>query len=203
MILIDAKKKLTYQSIVDFKADQSDDTAVDVVSEMSDVAFSTTLGSLQDFFKRDDVAETFVNDKDVISFLTEQTALQILGVDFKWYITPVRGIRYKRLDKLFNICDTNDEGMNKPSNTSTKKPREKTAKPTIKVECARIDKDNNIVEESTTFVGTKSEVVSFINMYYAKAMIRSRFADDAKFKVENDETWKSFDELVNEGVFLV
>ena len=200
MKVIDAKKKLTALSIKEFKANQSDDTFVVVFSERTNAEFSTTLGQLEDFFKREDVEQVFVENDDVIFFSTEETTLEILGVDYKYFIAPVRNVKYKRLDKLFHSIDDLDlkiEETKIDKHTKTTK----TSK-SLSVICQSIDKDNNIVD-SCEIEDSKSKIIESINNYYRIQLLRSRFENTIRFSFDNGQTFKTFDELVNEGVFIV
>lgn len=204
MKVIDAKKKLTALSIKEFKANQSDDTFVAVFSEKTNAEFSTTLGQLEDFFKREDVEQAFVDNDDVIFFSTEETTLEILGVDYKYFIATVRGIKYRRLDKLFHSIDDLDLNINTEIDKIEKQPTQKTQKSTktIKIICQTIDKNNNIVD-SKVIEDTKSRVVDEVNKYHKLALLRSKFENIVKFSLDDGQTFKTFDELVSEGVFEI
>lgn len=192
MEMINAIRNLKAYHIAQFKANQSDDVEVNIVSDKTDCLFTCKMGELEDFFKRNDVEEVFTDENDIISFMSPETTLQIAGVDYLWYIAPVRNTKYKRLEKLFHS-----------ENIEIPKEKPKTQRQSYSIQIAEFDKDNNIVGEPYIITGTKSEFISGINQAYSMTLLKSQFEHQAKFRFTDDEPWLTFDEMKEKGVFIV
>lgn len=205
MKIIDARKKLTAQSIADFKDGQDNATIVDIVSDKTESLFTCTLDELENFFKRNDVEEAFTEDDDIIYFMSQETTLQILGLDFKYFIAPVRGVKYKRLEKLFGPSDMASDSMRNISSKKSAVTADKSAKPQkthFSIQCATFDKDDNIVDIQV-IEGVKNDFIRDLNQHYSMTILRSHFENTVKFRFNDDEDWQTFDELKDKGVFLV
>ena len=132
---------------------------------------------------------------NVISFITDTRLLEIAADDFLWWTAIVRGVKYKRLDKLFNDTE--------------KKDVIESVKPEIyKVACG-IKKDS-VVTNIEKFEGCKKDTIAFVNKIFAKMQIKSMFKANIVFCVNykydddlNDaNNWLTMYELCDKGVFV-
>lgn len=76
------------------------------------------------------------------------------------------------------------------------------AKQNFVVKIGRKGKVEDKLKETVMYIGDKTKAVDFINEYYAKMYIRYKDEQEVWVKLNEDE-WKSFDELVKKGRFIL
>ena len=192
--VIDAKHKLSYKFIQQFMAGQDPNTTVTMYIDSSEKIFERPIRNMRLFFEDQKAEEQITSECCVISFITDTRVLEIAADDFFWWTAIVRGVKYKRLDKLFNNVE--------------KKDVIESVKPEIyKVACG-IKKDS-VVTEIEKFEGNKKDTTAFVNKIFAKMQIKSMFKANVVFCVNykydddlNDaNNWLTMYELCDKGVF--
>lgn len=209
-ILIDAKKALKPWHIQQFKENQADDVNVVMYIEHTQAIFERPLKDMRKFFEDEEVEKNVSDDNCVISFMTDAKVLQILGIDYNWWIAVIRGKKYRRLEKLFpDACS--EEPIKNQSENLIKPPQErKTSKKrndsqTI-FKCACGIKNGEQIEDIETFEGTYKETIAFINRQNQIRQIRSFFKAEIVFCVNCDaseKNWFTVNELIEKGVFVI
>lgn len=200
--LIDGKKKLKPTHIDEFKQGLNDDTVITMYIDQLDVFFQKKLKDMQDFFKDESIEANVQSDECVITFLGESNALEILGIDYKWWIAPVRGKKYARLNKLFNLEQDFSQKVDKAD-----KPAKQS---NIIYKCACGIKKDNVVTDIEKFEGTQKEMTAFVNKLFARNQVRTFFRGVIVFcvnyKYESDlddiNNWFTLSELSDKGVFV-
>lgn len=193
-IIIDAKHKLGYKAMSEFMSGQDPNTTVTMYIDSSEKIFERPIRNMRLFFEDQKVEEQVTSDDCVISFITDTRVLEIIGLDFTWWIAMVRGKKYRRLDKLFNAPE--------------KKEKVESAGQEI-YKCACGIKRNSVVTDIEKFEGTQKDMVAFVNKIFAKIQIKSMFKANVVFCVNykydddlNDaNNWFTMHELCNKGVF--
>ena len=190
MILIDAKMKLNASSIQQLKDIEQNDTLLSIFGDNHDtILFEYKISELEQFFRDEAAEELFTDDNEVIHFVGEKAILDILGIDFKWHIATVRNTKYKSLEKLFN---------KKIEKAETKKLIN-----LVHIDCITYsDTTYTTIVDSQSFDGNVKDAITFVNKLYNMHLLKNRFEDTMKFSINNKEA-KTFNELVNEGVFIV
>lgn len=192
--IIDAKRKLSYKFIQKFMTGQDPNTTVTMYIDSSEKIFERPLKNMRLFFEDQKAEEQITSECCVISFITDTRVLEIAADDFFWWTAMVRGVKYRRLDKLFN--------------TEEKKEKVENVGPEIyKVACG-IKKDS-VVTDIEKFEGNKKDVTAFVNKIFAKMQIKSMFKANIVFcvnyKYDSDlddaDNWFTMYELCNKGVF--
>ena len=193
-IIIDAKHKLGYKAMNEFMSGQDPNTTVTMYIDSSEKIFERPIRNMRLFFEDQKVEEQVTSDDCVISFITDTRVLEIIGLDFTWWIAMVRGKKYRRLDKLFNAQE--------------KKEKVESAGPET-YKCACGIKRNSVVTDIEKFEGTQKDMIAFVNKIFAKIQIKSMFKANVVFCVNykydddlNDaNNWFTMHELCNKGVF--
>lgn len=197
-MLIDAKYKLKPTHIQQFES-ASNGKQVNVLVDNNLVAISE-YDKLEYVFRDENLETIITDDNSIIDFVQEDNdnVLEIAGIDYKWWIAPVRNKKYARLAKLFNTAITVDVKETKKSSTNK----------LYKVYAAELDDDGHILTYNE-FEGKKQEVIDFMNKFYAKNYLRHRFVDKSVFLLNPDladgqspldiKEWKSFMQLADEG----
>ena len=193
--LIDGKKKLKFENIEEFKQGLTDDTVVSMYIDQLDIFFQKSLKDMKDFFTDESIESKVQDDNCVITFLGGSNALEILGIDYKWWIAPVRKKKYARLNKLFGLEQDKQEQNVKQSN--------------IIYKCACGIKKDNVVTDIEKFEGIQKEMTAFVNKLFARNQIRTFFRGVIVFcvnyKYDSDlddiNNWFTLSELSEKGVF--
>jgi hypothetical protein len=157
-----------------------------------------------------ELAEIFESKpNDICSFACEDAALIVDTNDVTWW-QKQKDCKFVRTEKLFSEVQINTasqpkEKKEKTSGTTTSRSR------TLKI-AAGVQEGADI-NELELFEGDNKSCVVFINEYFAKMNIRSRFDKNktVKFVVDyhDDEelcistNWKTIDELELEGVVQI
>lgn len=146
---------------------------------------------------------------DICSFACEDAALIVDTNDVTWWQKQKDG-KFVRTEKLFSEVQINTAFQpkeKKEKTTSSATSRSRTLKIAAGVQ------EGADINELELFEGDNKSCVAFINEYFAKMNIRSRFDENktVKFVVDyhDDEelcistNWKTIDELELEGVVQI
>lgn len=201
-MVINAVRALKPSHMTQFLAGQLKEQDLDIVVNNETLFDTVKLEKIQDVFMNEELEKLITSDDDTIQFITGDNILTITGIDYTWWIAPVRNKKYKRLEKLFS----GEEG--KVTNTSEKKTRT-----TRQLQVGIATKNDREITNIETFSGSIKDCISFINKNYAKRELRSRFADNTVIYIySGDETidftsidssdWKTFEQLQEEGVIV-
>lgn len=196
MIVIDASKKLGQNSMREFVRDQSDDTLVTMFIEPQEVMFEKPISHMRKFFEDELIESVVDNDECVISFITDTKLLRIVGLDYRWWIAVVRNKKYRRLDRLF-ATESNDKIEIK---------QEKQSK--IETHMCKVANatEDGYLDDVAEFIGNMKDMIAFINKEYQIRQIRSFFKAKVMYCIDEDETnaesWHSYEDLVERGVFV-
>lgn len=157
-----------------------------------------------------ELAEIFEGKpNDICSFACEDAALIVDTNDVTWWQKQKDG-KFVRTEKLFSEVQINTAFQpkeKKEKTTSSTTSRSRTLKIAAGVQ------EGADINELELFEGDNKSCVAFINEYFAKMNIRSRFDENktVKFVVNyhDDEelcistNWKTIDELELEGVVQI
>ena len=202
-MVINAVRALKPSHMTQFLAGQSKEQDLDIVVNNETLFDTVKLEKIQDVFMNEELEKLIASDDDTIQFITGDNILTIAGIDYNWWIAPVRNKKYKRLEKLFSGEEE------KVVNTSEKKTR------TIRqLQVGIATKNDREITNIETFSGSTRDCINFINKNYAKRELRSRFADNTViYFYSGDDTiiftnidsseWKTFEQLQEEGVIVV
>lgn len=163
---------------------------------------------LRAFLEMPEVVDIFKSKPDnICSFACEDAALIVDTNDVLWWLKQKDGV-FTRTEKLFSEVQINTASQ--PKEKSAKAPTAKRGQIYKIAAGIQVGADINELE---LFEGDNKESVTFINNYYSKAQIRSKFDENqvVKFVVNytnNDElcvstNWKTIDELELDGVVKV
>lgn len=146
---------------------------------------------------------------DICSFACEDAALIVDTNDVTWWQKQKDG-KFVRTEKLFSDVQINTASQpkeKKEKTTSSVTSRSRTLKIAAGVQ------EGADINELELFEGDNKSCVAFINEYFAKMNIRSRFDENktVKFVVDYHEdeelcistNWKTIDELELEGVVQI
>lgn len=189
-IFIDAKKRLGPNAIEQFRNGQADDTIVTMFVDTTQSIFEKPMKDFREFFEEDEIEQAVPDNDCVISFMTETKVLQILGLDYLWWIAVVRNKKRRRLEKLF--------GTEEKKEPQEKQEKKSFVANTINCRCATIANDELV--DITVFDGNHKDCVSFVNKEYQMRQLRSRFQAKIIFSIDCGE-WLTFEKLVEKGVF--
>lgn len=201
---IDAKKKLQPPHIKEFISGQPNDITVSMYIEPCQKIFEKKLCDLRKFFEDAEIAKDVQSNNDVISFLTDDAVLQILGADYRYWTATYRRKLFGRLDILFDEKST--ENSEKKETTSKKRVIDNGE---IYKSAYGIKTDDAILDVKT-FEGTHKQTVEFLNKAYQTIKIRSMFKSTVVFcinysndeELQNRENWFTLNELYGKGVFV-
>lgn len=165
---------------------------------------------LKEFLELQEVVELFkINHDDSCSFACESAKIVTETNAIIWWQKQKANV-FSRLDKLFSEVQINTASQ-------PKEKKEKTASSvtsrsrTLKI-AAGVQEGADI-NELELFEGDSKSCVAFINEYFAKMNIRSRFDENkiVKFVIDYHEdeelcistNWKTIDELELEGMVQI
>lgn len=177
---------------------------------VDDIDECVPYNQLRALLETKELAEIFESKlNDICSFACEDAALIVDTNDVTWWQKQKDG-KFVRTEKLFsevqiNIASQPKEKKEKTASSATSRSR------TLKI-AAGVQEGADI-NELELFEGDNKSCVAFINEYFAKMNIRSRFDENkiVKFVVDyhDDEelcistNWKTIDELELEGVVQI
>lgn len=177
---------------------------------VDDIDECVPYNQLRALLETKELAEIFESKpNDICSFACEDAALIVDTNDVTWWQKQKDG-KFVRTEKLFsevqiNIASQPKEKKEKTTSSVTSRSR------TLKI-AAGVQEGADI-NELELFEGDNKSCVAFINEYFAKMNIRSRFDENktVKFVVDyhDDEelcistNWKTIDELELEGVVQI
>lgn len=173
---------------------------------VDDIDKHVPYNQLRSLLETKELAEIFESKKDdICSFACENAALIVDTNDVTWWQKQKNG-KFIRTEKLFSEVQINTASQpkeKKEKSTSTGTSRSRTLKIAAGVQ------EGADINELELFEGDNKSCVAFINEYFAKMNIRSRFDENkiVKFVVDyhDDEelctstNWKTIDELELEG----
>lgn len=177
---------------------------------VDDIDECVPYNQLRALLETKELAEIFESKpNDICSFACEDAALIVDTNDVTWWQKQKDG-KFVRTEKLFSEVQIN----------TAFQPKEKKEKTTSSAtSCSRTLKiaagvqEGADINELELFEGDNKSCVAFINEYFAKMNIRSRFDENktVKFVVDyhDDEelcistNWKTIDELELEGVVQI
>lgn len=165
---------------------------------------------LRELLETKELAEIFESKpNDICSFACEDAALIVDTNDVTWWQKQKDG-KFVRTEKLFSEVQINTASQpkeKKEKSASIGTSRSRTFKIAAGVQ------EGTDINELELFEGDNKSCVAFINEYFAKMNIRSRFDENkiVKFVVDyhDDEelcistNWKTIDELELEGVVQI
>jgi hypothetical protein len=177
---------------------------------VDDIDECVPYNQLRALLETKELAEIFESKpNDICSFACEDAALIVDTNDVTWWQKQKDG-KFVRTEKLFsevqiNIASQPKEKKEKTTSSVTSRSR------ALKI-AAGVQEGADI-NELELFEGDNKSCVAFINEYFAKMNIRSRFDENktVKFVVDyhDDEelcistNWKTIDELELEGVVQI
>lgn len=177
---------------------------------VDDIDECVPYNQLRALLETKELAEIFESKpNDICSFACEDTALIVDTNDVTWWQKQKDG-KFVRTEKLFSEVQINTAFQpkeKKEKTTSSATSRSRTLKIAAGVQ------EGADINELELFEGDNKSCVAFINEYFAKMNIRSRFDENktVKFVVDyhDDEelcistNWKTIDELELEGVVQI
>lgn len=177
---------------------------------VDDIDECVPYNQLRELLETKELAEIFESKpNDICSFACEDTALIVDTNDVTWWQKQKDG-KFVRIEKLFSEVQINTASQPKEKKEKTTSSATSRSR-TLKI-AAGVQEDADI-NELELFEGDNKSCVAFINEYFAKMNIRSRFDENkiVKFVVDyhDDEelcsstNWKTIDELELEGVVQI
>lgn len=177
---------------------------------VDDIDECVPYNQLRTLLETKELAEIFESKpNDICSFACEDAALIVDTNDVTWWQKQKDG-KFVRTEKLFSEVQINTAFQpkeKKEKTTSSATSRSRTLKIAAGVQ------EGADINELELFEGDNKSCVAFINEYFAKMNIRSRFDENktVKFVVDyhDDEelcistNWKTIDELELEGVVQI
>lgn len=177
---------------------------------VDDIDECVPYNQLRALLETKELAEIFESKpNDICSFACEDAALIVDTNDVTWWQKQKDG-KFVRTEKLFSEVQINTAFQpkeKKEKTTSSATSRSRTLKIAAGVQ------EGADINELELFEGDNKSCVAFINEYFAKMNIRSRFDENktVKFVVNyhDDEelcistNWKTIDELELEGVVQI
>lgn len=177
---------------------------------VDDIDECVPYNQLRTLLETKELAEIFENKpNDICSFACEDAALIVDTNDVTWWQKQKDG-KFVRTEKLFSEVQINTAFQpkeKKEKTTSSATSRSRTLKIAAGVQ------EGADINELELFEGDNKSCVVFINEYFAKMNIRSRFDENkiVKFVVDYHEdeelcistNWKTIDELELEGVVQI
>ena len=188
----------------------NDETIFIILDEQNDDSnFAFEFSKLREFFETDEAISIFELFKDSTCLFSCDNASLVVDVnDVLWWLKKKDGV-FTRTEKLF--ADVKINCANEPKDVTEKKEKTATKAKTYKI-AAGIQVGAEI-EELDIFEGDNKASVAFINKYYAKAQIRSRFDETRIVKfvldyISDDDlcistNWKTIDELELDGLVKI
>lgn len=177
---------------------------------VDDIDKCVPYNQLRESLETKELAEIFESKpNDICSFACEDAALIVDTNDVTWWQKQKDG-KFIRTEKLFSEVQINTVSQpkeKKEKSVSTGTSRSRTFKIAAGVQ------EGADINELELFEGDNKSCVAFINEYFAKMNIRSRFDENkiVKFVIDyhDDEelcissNWKTIDELELEGVVQI
>lgn len=177
---------------------------------VDDIDECVPYNQLRALLETKELAEIFESKpNDICSFACEDAALIVDTNDVTWWQKQKDG-KFVRIEKLFSEVQINTAFQpkeKKEKTTSSAISRSRTLKIAAGVQ------EGADINELELFEGDNKSCVAFINEYFAKMNIRSRFDENkiVKFVVDYHEdeelcistNWKTIDELELEGVVQI
>lgn len=191
MQIIKAKKTLNASKIQAFKENEESNDVVQLYIEASSFLSERPLKDLRKFFEDENVENAIQSDDDIVAFIMEDKILECTGFDIRWWIAPCRKKKYSRLNRLFD-----EKSEVKPIKQST-----------IKCTVANIVDGN--ISNIQTFEDEPKALIATLNKLYMQDTLRTKFNSTLKFcfdetaDINDVASYKTFQELVDAGVFVL
>lgn len=177
---------------------------------VDDIDECVPYNQLRALLETKELAEIFESKpNDICSFACEDAALIVDTNDVTWWQKQKDG-KFVRTEKLFSEVQINTASQ--PKEKKEKTTSSTTSRSRILKIVAGVQEGADI-NELELFEGDNKSCVAFINEYFAKMNIRSRFDENktVKFVVDYHEdeelcistNWKTIDELELEGVVQI
>lgn len=177
---------------------------------VDDIDECVPYNQLRALLETKELAEIFESKpNDICSFACEDAALIVDTNDVTWWQKQKDG-KFVRTEKLFSEVQINTAFQ--PKEKKEKTASSATSRSRILKIAAGVQEGADI-NELELFEGDNKSCVAFINEYFAKMNIRSRFDENktVKFVVDYHEdeelcistNWKTIDELEFEGVVQI
>lgn len=177
---------------------------------VDDIDECVLYNQLRALLETKELAEIFESKpNDICSFACEDAALIVDTNDVTWWQKQKDG-KFVRTEKLFSEVQINTASQ--PKEKKEKTTSSTTSRSRILKIAAGVQEGADI-NELELFEGDNKSCVAFINEYFAKMNIRSRFDENktVKFVVDYHEdeelcistNWKTIDELELEGVVQI
>lgn len=177
---------------------------------VDDIDECVPYNQLRALLETKELAEIFESKpNDICSFACEDAALIVDTNDVTWWQKQKNG-KFVRTEKLFSEVQINTASQ--PKEKKEKTTSSTTSRSRILKIAAGVQEGADI-NELELFEGDNKSCVAFINEYFAKMNIHSRFDENktVKFVVDyhDDEelcistNWKTIDELELEGVVQI
>lgn len=197
-MIIDARGKFTTRHLQKMKSSHGNDENIDVVLTVANEVYTTTVGNLRSIFENDAVNNSIKSD-EIIDFVYEgDDVLELTGDDFLWWTKEIKGVKYARLNRLF------EEGEEK-----VKEPKAPKQTRTSTIYVAEVATNNNgEFIDNLTCSGTEKVIVEFVNKEYVKRELRNQFANTTVFKIYKEDTvdkpeYKTLTKMIEEGDVIV
>lgn len=181
------------------------DETANITVVFDDILENCAFNTFKQFLMSDTIVKAFTSKpNDICAFACDDAELIVDTNSVIWWLKQKGGV-FTRLDRLFS-----DVKLNCASSQVTQTKAPKATKSDNKKQlniAAGIIRDTEVTDLDI-FEGDNKACVAFINEYYAKAIIRSKFKALVKFVIDyqnEDElcvstNWKTIDELELEGV---
>ena len=189
----------------------NDETIHIILDEQNDDSnFAFAFSELREFFETDEAISIFELFKGSTCLFRCDNASLLVDVNgMLWWLKKKDGV-FTRIERLFSEAKINCANKAK---VVTAKKEKVTSTASSKAKIYKIAAGIQVgsqIEELDIFEGDNKASVAFINKYYAKAQIRSRFDETRIVKFVFDYTsddelcvstnWKTIDELELEGL---
>lgn len=200
MQIINGEIILNKKIMSSFIEGEDKDSIVQLFIEETSFLSERPMKDLHEFFKDENVEKAITNDKTVLLFVAKTKILRILGYDYFWWIAPYRRKKYGRLKQLFDL--------------PAEETKVETKQEVNTICCAIANIEDNVVTNIREYEDTVKNLIPILNKEYSRNVLQTRFKPTLKFcfnykagdnglDIYDATNYKSFDELVNEGVFVL
>lgn len=194
-MIYNCKRKLKPQSIIDFISNHKEDEDVLVNCKNLNKDFYYKINTFKQFFENENIK---IDNKEEITFATEEDFLIISASDYNYWKTKV--------DKLFGTKENNKEIKEEKKEKEVKIEKSKTSDKVFNVAIGILNEETNKLEYSHEFSGSKKYVIDFLNESYNKLKLQTFNKKPIVFCMnimKEEKEWKTFEKLVDEGVFVL
>lgn len=186
----DGRKKLSPEIVKSFYDTISDDENIICIKDEL-IYFKCKKNELLDNMFSKNLFDSF-NENAEFSIKTSTNSLMLLAIDFTWWSTT------RRRNKMFK------EVLENSTVVPTPKKVEKEEQ-SYSMACATLQEGN--ITNISVFVGTKKDIIRFMNEQIQKRMVDSFLKSEPVFNLAYDESapllvedWMTIDELAEAGI---